>query len=204
MRRARGKGSRCAAAAGGPHRPRTPLPRAGFAVARVAKGEVKRTANLPDARVPHRANAKCTRRPGRENQLMPTGDAELERFRNEVNCAALLEGFGPRWRLDRKESTRRALKYRRGEGEVLIVNHDGRGWWDPQSSAKGDIFDLVQFLDPSLNFGQVRQVLRRFVGVAPRFPEAHRRAGGSKTVLPVALRWAKRPRLHRVRRPGSI
>jgi hypothetical protein len=128
---------------------------------------------------------------------MPTGDAELERFRNEVNCAALLEGFGLKWRLDRKESTRRALKYRRGEGEVLIVNHNGRGWWDPQSSAKGDIFDLVQFLDSSLNFGQVRQVLRRFVGVAPRFPEAHCRAGGSKTALPVALRWAKRPRLHR-------
>ena len=128
---------------------------------------------------------------------MPTGDAELEQFRNEVSCAALLEGFGPIWRLDRKESTKRALKYRRGEGEVLIVNHEGRGWWDPQSSAKGDIFDLVQFLDPSLNFGQVRQVLRRFVGVAPRFPDAYRRALDSKPALPVALRWAKQPRVHR-------
>jgi hypothetical protein len=42
----------------------------------------------------------------------------------------------------------------------VIVNHDGRGWWDPLSSTKGDIFDLVQFLDPSLNFGQVRKRLR--------------------------------------------
>ena len=103
---------------------------------------------------------------------MQAEDAELEQFRRGVNCAALLEGWSPSWRLDRKESTRRALKYRREEGEVLIVNHDGRGWWDPQSTAKGDIFDLVQYLDPNLNFGQVRRELRRFVGVPPTFPQA--------------------------------
>jgi hypothetical protein len=62
--------------------------------------------------------------------------------------------------------------YRREEGEILIVNHDGRGWWDPQSAAKGDIFDLVQYLDPNLNFGQVRRELRRFVSVVPTFPQA--------------------------------
>ena len=101
-------------------------------------------------------------------------DAELELIRNGVNCAALLEQLAPAWRLDRKGSTRRALKYRRGEGEILIVNHEGRGWWDPHSSAKGDVFDLVQFLDPRLNFGQVRQVLRRLVGVRPAVSEAPR------------------------------
>jgi hypothetical protein len=69
--------------------------------------------------------------------------------------------------LDARESTRRALKSRRGEGEVLIVTHEGRGWWDPQSSATGDVFTLVEHLDPSLNFGHVRQVLRRFVGITP-------------------------------------
>ena len=110
---------------------------------------------------------------------MQAEDAELEKFRRGVNCAALLEGWAPSWRLDRKESTRRALKYRREEGEVLIVNHDGRGWWDPQSTAKGDIFDLVQYLDPNLNFGQVRRELRRFVGVAPTFPLAL--SGSGKT-----------------------
>ena len=103
---------------------------------------------------------------------MRAEDAELERFRRGVNCAARLEGWSPSWRLDRRESTRRALKYRREEGEVLIVNHDGRGWWDPQCTAKGDIFDLVQYLDPKLNFGQVRRELRQFVGVAPTFPPA--------------------------------
>ena len=80
-------------------------------------------------------------------------DAELDLFRTTINCATLLERLAPGWRLDRRGSTRRALKYRRGRGEILIVNHDGRGWWDPQSAAKGDIFDLMQFLDPGLNFG---------------------------------------------------
>src|SRR3984885_2871162 len=94
-------------------------------------------------------------------------DAELQLFRNSVNCAAVLEGMVGGWKLDVRESTRRALKYRCGKGEVLIVTHDGRGWGDPPPQARGAILHLVQYLDCSLNFGQVRQVLRRFVGVAP-------------------------------------
>ncbi len=105
-------------------------------------------------------------------------DAELQLFRSRVNCAAVLEGMFGGWKLDIRESTRRALKYRRGKGEVLIVTHDGRGWWDPLSQAKGDIFDLVQYLERSLNFGQVRQVLRCFVGVAPTYPTAIRTKQG--------------------------
>ena len=128
---------------------------------------------------------------------MQAEDAELEQFRRGVSCAALLEGWAPSWRLDRKESTRRALKYRREEGEVLIVNHDGRGWWDPQSSAKGDIFDLVQYLDPNLNFGQVRRDLRRFVGVAPTFPQAVSGRAKIEPEVPIATRWMTRPRLRR-------
>jgi hypothetical protein len=122
-------------------------------------------------------------------------DAELDLFRREVNCAAVLEQLPPAWTLDRKGSTRRALKYRRGEGEVVIVNHEGRGWWDPQSQAKGDVFDLVQHLDPHLNFGQVRRVLRGFVGIAPTLPDAPARARrpGSGRALPE--RWRERPRL---------
>jgi hypothetical protein len=93
-------------------------------------------------------------------------------FRREVSCATLLERWQAGWRLDRRDSTRRALKYRRGKGEVLIINHDGHGWWDPQSPAKGDVIDLVKYLDPSLNFGELRRALRRLLGVAPPFPEA--------------------------------
>src|SRR5208282_213063 len=106
-----------------------------------------------------------------------------------VNCVALLESVVPGWKLDPKGSTRRALKYRRDDGAIVIVNHDGRGWWDPRGTAKGDVFDLVQHLDPRLNFGQVCQVLRRFVGVTPRFPTAVREKKGRGADRPLPERW---------------
>ena len=102
-------------------------------------------------------------------------DAELATLR-AVNCATVLESVAG-WKLDARESTRRALKYRR-EGEVLIVNHDGRGWWDALSQAKGDVFGRVQHLDPGLNFGHVRQVLHRLIGVAPSYPALVRKPQG--------------------------
>ena len=128
---------------------------------------------------------------------MSEQDAEIESLKASVSCAALLERLPPVWRLDRAQSSRRSLKYRRGEGEIVIVNHDGRGWWDPLSEAKGDIFTLVQHLDPGLSFREARRVLRGFVGVAPAFPEAvrARRTGASR--LPVALRWQRQPPLSR-------
>ena len=70
-------------------------------------------------------------------------DAELELLKSGVSCATVLEQLPPPWRLDRRESTRGALKYRRGDGEVLIVSHQGKGWWDPMSDARGSVIDLV-------------------------------------------------------------
>jgi hypothetical protein len=128
---------------------------------------------------------------------MSEQDAEIERLKAEVNCAALLERLPPVWRLDRAESTRRSLKYRRGEGEIVIVNHDGRGWWDPLSEAKGDIFTLVRRLDASLNFREARRVLRDFVGVAPEFPEAPRARRTGAPRLPVTPRWQRQQLLSR-------
>ena len=124
-----------------------------------------------------------------------TEDTELDLFRAQVNCAAVLENMGQPWRLDKEGSTKRALKYRRAQGEILIVTHDGRGWWDPNSEARGDIFTLVQHLDPSLNFGHVRQVLRKFVGITPRYEPAERARKGQGADRPVAERWAGRARL---------
>ena len=122
---------------------------------------------------------------------MRSDDAELEQLRAGVSCAAVLEQLPPPWRLDKAESTRRCLKYRRGAGEVLIVNHDGRGWWDPMSSAKGDVFSLVRHLDPVLTFGQACDVLRAFVGLAPTYPPAERRRGGRAAAVPFGARWAR-------------
>ncbi|MGO9235265.1 MAG: DUF3991 domain-containing protein [Methylocella sp.] len=130
--------------------------------------------------------------------MMTSHDPEIEQLHATVNCAALLERLPPPWRLDRRQSTPYCLKYRRQKGEILIVSHQGRGWWDPRSDAKGDVFDLVQHLSPGLNFGQARKVLREFAGIGPSFPEAIRaRHEKVSPDIPIAEKWAKRRRLKR-------
>jgi hypothetical protein len=122
---------------------------------------------------------------------MSKQDAGIEWLKAGVSCAALLERLPPVWRLDPAESTRHSLKYRRGTGEILIVNHDGRGWWDPLSDRKGDIFTLVQHLDPGLSFGAARCLLGDFVGIAPAFPEAVRTRRTRASSISVFQRWGR-------------
>lgn len=126
-------------------------------------------------------------------------DEELEQLREGVNCAVLLERMPPPWKLDRAESTRDCLKYRRGKGEIIIVNHGGQGWWDAGSTAKGDVFRLVQHLRPDLNFGHVRKLLREMVGLQPSFPEHERVRPQGEGSVPPDMRWAAAKSL----RPGS-
>lgn len=52
---------------------------------------------------------------------------EIERIRDKVSCGAVLEQAG--FQIDVRQSIRRAVKYRRG-GEIAIVTHAGRGWFD--------------------------------------------------------------------------
>lgn len=119
-------------------------------------------------------------------------DEELEQLR-AVSCAALPERLPPSWRLDKAESTRNCLKYRRGRGEIILVTHGGRGWWDPGSStARGDIFNLVRHLQPGLTFWQVRTLLRAFVGIVPSYPAHEPSRERQAPSVPVIERWAKR------------
>jgi len=129
-------------------------------------------------------------------------DEELERLRDAVNCATVLEKLAPGWMLDKAESTRQALKYRRGKGETVIVNHGGRGWWDPhrlptEPGGRGDVFSLVQRLDPTLNFGEVRRTLRGLVGIAPSYPAFTASRRGDAPAQTPSLRWEIRRRLRR-------
>ena len=117
-------------------------------------------------------------------------DPEVDQLRAAVSCAVVLERAG--YKLDERESSQKSLKYRRGSGETVIVNHDGKGWWDTGSQAKGDVFTLAQHLDPSLNFGQVRRELRQLVGMAPAFPPAERAPRERAETLPPELRWTAR------------
>ncbi|MCV9947577.1 hypothetical protein [Rhizobium sp. BT-175] len=57
---------------------------------------------------------------------------KIEALRDQVSCAAVLEQAG--FAIDVKESTRRAIKCRRGR-EIIIVTHEGRGWFDPLSAS---------------------------------------------------------------------
>jgi hypothetical protein len=123
---------------------------------------------------------------------MTRHDPEIEELRDKVHCAVVLERTPPCWKLDRKESTKRSLKYRRGKGEILIVSHAGRGWWDPTSDAKGDVFRLVQRLEPGLSFGHVRKRLRAFAGLSPCFSSSDRAGRRKDPDRAVAARWAER------------
>ncbi|MGZ3268976.1 MAG: DUF3991 domain-containing protein [Croceibacterium sp.] len=115
-------------------------------------------------------------------------DREIEELRKAVDCRVLLERDG--WALDRKESTRKAVKYRRGQGEIIIVIHEGRGWFDPLSDKKGDVFNLAQALWGS-SFGAARVALRPFAGVAPA-PQEWMREHHAFPALTPQGRWNRR------------
>ena len=112
---------------------------------------------------------------------------EIEELRQKVGCAALLEKDG--WKVDMKESTRRAIKYRR-DSNIIIVIHEGRGWFDPLSPAKGDVFSLAEHLG------------------AGGFPDAFGRVADLVGFVPSALhgsvRQGQRPSLRPLQSGGDI
>jgi hypothetical protein len=115
---------------------------------------------------------------------------QLEAIRNTVSCAVVLEQAG--FQVDRKESTRRAVKYRRG-GEIAIVIHGGRGWFDPLSDRKGDVFDLHAWLQPN-HFAATLKAVGLLAGVqasTPTWPAPVRPACSSC----IPKRWSSRPTL---------
>lgn len=116
---------------------------------------------------------------------------DIEALREKISCGAVLERGG--WRVDLKESTRRAVKYRR-EAEIIIVIHDGKGWFDPLSDRKGDIFDLLRHIE-GLGFQSALKVASdligwRVAGSIGSHPECNPKPRSS-TETPAA-RWAAR------------
>jgi hypothetical protein len=94
---------------------------------------------------------------------------EIELLRETIGCEAVLETSG--FALDAKESTKRAMKYRRG-GEIIIVTHSGRGWFDPLSDAKGDIFGLIKVLE-GCDFPEGCARIADLLGVPPSDTQRH-------------------------------
>ncbi len=110
---------------------------------------------------------------------------KLEDLRDRVPCAVVLERAG--FAIDLKESTRRAIKYRRG-GEIVIVIHGGRGWFDPLSDAKGDVFSLIQHME-GFCFVDALNRVASLVGVGLQEPEWRRATRYSAPATSIRERW---------------
>jgi hypothetical protein len=119
---------------------------------------------------------------------------ELEELKGRVLCAAVLEKAG--FAIDLKESTRRAVKHRRSS-DIVIVIHEGRGWFDPLSEAKGDVFSLIQHLD-GVAFTEALVRAAELVGFRPAEPISQR-PRTQRPIVSLAERW----RARRALRPGS-
>ena len=90
---------------------------------------------------------------------------ELAELRQRVDCCTVLERAG--WELDARESTRRAAKYRQGSGRIVIVTHEGRGWFAPLEDRRGDVIALAQHVWGG-SLGHARKALRPLAGIAPQ------------------------------------
>lgn len=139
-------------------------------------------------RVPQTAGRKETgRKGGRESAGTKMEKQDLEDLRERVPCGVMLEQAG--FAVDVKESTRRAVKYRRG-AEIVIVIHGGRGWFDPLSDAKGDVFSLAAHLE-GVSFVEALDQVAALVGFVAKEPVWTRSVRDS--VLPGSIpeRWAR-------------
>lgn len=114
--------------------------------------------------------------------------ADIEGLRERVTCGAVLETGG--FAVDLKESTRKAVKFRRGD-DIVIVIHDGKGWFDPLSDAKGDVYSLVQHLD-GCDFLEAFVKVASLVGFEPSEPQWRRPSRQSEPDQSIPERWAAR------------
>jgi len=113
---------------------------------------------------------------------------ELEGLKDKVLCAAVLEHLG--FALDVKESTRKAMKYRR-DPAIIIVIHDGKGWFDPLGDGKGDVFRLVQHLE-GVPFVEALNDVAGLVGFVPTEPVWQRQARYREPAFSISERWQAR------------
>ena len=124
-----------------------------------------------------------------------TADADdLVDLRARVDCRAVLEAAG--WELDARDSTRRAAKYRQGAGRIVIVTHEGRGWFDPLNDRRGDVLALAQHVWGG-TLGHARKALRPLAGIAPKLLPM--RQGGDVVLIDGDKLWSQAMCL----RPGS-
>lgn len=120
---------------------------------------------------------------------------DVSHLKEKVLCSAVLETAG--FAVDLKESTHRAIKFRRG-ADIIIVIHDGKGWFDPLSDAKGDVLSLIQHLDGA-SFAEALVSAAGLVGFTPQEPQWARPPRSRQDRMSPAERWQE----HRRPWPGS-
>ena len=98
------------------------------------------------------------------------------------------EGFA----IDLKESTRRAVKFRRDD-DIIIVIHDDKGWFDARSDAKGDVFALAIYL-LGVGFPEALAAVCGLVAYQPTLPAWERPARLSNVDATIPERWEHRKR----------
>ena len=69
---------------------------------------------------------------------------------------------------------------------------------------EGDVFGLVQRLEPGLTFGHVRKRLREFAGLSPRFPPVDRAGGRKNPIGPSPTAGPSERLFGPILRPGGI
>jgi hypothetical protein len=86
---------------------------------------------------------------------------------------------------------RKAVKYRRGETEIVIVIHQERGWFDPLSDAKGDVFSLAEHIGAN-GFNEAVRCVSDLVGFMPTEPAWTKHSRARAPELGIADRWRAR------------
>ncbi|WP_247644462.1 MULTISPECIES: DUF3991 and toprim domain-containing protein [Brucella] len=119
----------------------------------------------------------------------------VEELRERVNCALVLEAAG--FAIDKRESTPRAVKWRRRK-EIIIVIYNGKGWFDPTSDAKGDVFGLIEWLH-GVPFTTALDEAARLSAFAPTRPEWKPATPRRRSDTSILHRW----QLRRPPWPGS-
>ena len=92
-------------------------------------------------------------------------DKDLADLRSLVDCRTVLEQAG--WTPDKAESSVNAAKYRKGSTQIVIVTHQGKGWFDPLADARGDVIALAQHVWGG-SLGHARKALRPLAGILPK------------------------------------
>ena len=100
-------------------------------------------------------------------------DAELERFKTDLNLSQYAAGQG--YQLDHRESSRNSAVMRHANGDKIIVARQGPHWvyFSVRDDAdNGTILDFVKHRD-RCSLGTARQVLRQWSGSPSPVPPSH-------------------------------